>query len=254
MRLDPGAGEPHASLGDILLHYDWDWVASEREHEKAIALAPAFATAYLWGAEAQILNGDLPGALERLQRGQALDPLSMNIRAFVGNTLGVLGRREQAVAELRLAISLDPTYPRSRRELARQLLALGRTDEALAEARKLAEVAPDDLSASATLGLCLGRAGRTAEARALLGRLENEPNRPFISSLELARVAAGLLDRDLTIHYLQKAVDAREGFLPFIGIDVEFNFLRKEPRFLAIERTIGIGAPHGTPVAPTTGG
>jgi TolB-like protein/Flp pilus assembly protein TadD len=253
LRLDPGAGEPHASLGDILLHYDWDWVASEREHQKAIALAPAFATAYLWASEAQVLDGDLNGALARLQHAQALDPLSMTIRTTLAATLGLLGRREQAIAELRGAIALDPTFPRARRELALQLLALGRTDEALETARKLGELAPDNLPAVAVLGLCLGRSGHAPEARALLKRLDGESNKPFVSSLELARIAAGLQDRDLTIRYLERAVEAREGFLPFIGGDDEFAFLHRDPRFLAIERMIGIGASHGTPVTPTAG-
>ena len=252
MRLDAGAGEPHASLGDILFHYDWDWVASEREHEKAIALVPAFATAYLWSSEAQILNGKPDDALARLQRAQELDPLSMNIRTTYAATLGLMGRNAEAVEQLRSTIALDPKFPRSRRELARRLLALGKTDEALAEARKLAELAPDDLPSVAVFGMCLGRAGHRAEARALLGRLANAPDKPFISSLELARVAAGLLDRDLTIRYLERAVAAREGFLPFIGHDEDFAFLRQDRRFLAIERTIGIGAAHGAPIAPST--
>ena len=253
MQLDPGAGEPHASLGDILLHYDWDWGASEREHKKAIALAPAFATAYLWGSEAQILNGDLHGALARLQRAQALDPLSMTIRTTLATTLGLLGRREQAIAELRGAMELDPTFPRAGRELALQLLALGRSNEALLEARKAAELAPDNLPAVAVFGLCLGRSGHSEEARALLKRLDRKQNKSFVSSLELARIAAGLLDSELTIRYLQRAVDAREGFLPFIGGDNEFAFLHHDPRFLAIERKIGIGASRGSALSPATG-
>ncbi len=243
--LDPGAGEPHASLGDILFHYDWDWAASEHEHEKAIELAPAFATGYQWGSEAQILNGDLAGALARLQRARALDPLSMIIRDSLANVLGLLGRREEALAELREAIVLDPGFARTRRELALQLLALGRTGDALAEARALAKLAPDNLPALAVLGLCLGRAGHAEEARALLKRLDGEPGKPFISSLELARIAAGLLDRDLTIRYLERALEAREGFLPFIGGDDEFAFLHHDSRYLALARKIGIGAIRG---------
>jgi len=254
LRLDPGAGEPHASLGDILLHYDWDWDASEREHEKAIALSPAFATAYLWGSEAQFIKGDWAGALARLERAQALDPLSMTIRTTLAKTLGSVGRREQAIAELHAAIALDPTYPRARVELALQLLGQGHTDEALSAAQKAAELAPDNLPALAALGLCLGRSGHAEEARALLKRLEGDRNVPFTSALELARIAAGLRDSDLTVRYLERAVDAREGFLPFIGGDHEFDFLRHDPRFLAIERTIGIGASHGAPVGPPAGG
>ena len=251
--LDPTAGEPHASLGDILFHYDWDWAASERELEEGIRLAPAYATAYQWGSETQILRGDLEGALARLRQARAIDPLSMIIRTSLGNLLGLLGRRDEAVTELRAAIELDPAFPRTRRELALQLLALGRTDEALAGARKLAETAPDNQPSMAVLGLCLGRAGHASEARALLKKLEGEKGKPFISSLELARIAAGLQDRDLTIQYLQKAVGTREGFLPFIGGDDEFAFMREDARYQAIVQTIGIGASRGMPVTATAG-
>lgn len=246
--LDPTAGEPHASLGDILFHYDWDWAASARENAEAIRLAPAFATAYQWSAEPQILNGDLEGALDRLRQARAIDPLSMIIRTTLAHTLGLLSHHEEAVTELRAAIELDPAFPRSRRELALQLLARGRTDEALAEARKLAEIAPDNLPSLAVLGLCLGRAGHTSEARALLKKLDGEKGKPFVSSVELARIAAGLQDLELTIRYLQKAVEAREGFLPFIGSDDEFAFLREDSRYQAIARTVGIGAERGAPV------
>lgn len=248
--LDPAAGEPHASLGDILFHYDWDWGAAELEHRLAISRAPAYATAYQWGSEAQILHGNLDGALARLRKAMAIDPLSMIIRAQFANALGLLGRREVAVKELRAAIELDPAFPRTRRELVLQLLALGRTDEALAEARKLAEIAPENLPSMAVLGLSLGRAGLAGEARALLKKLDGEKGKPFISSLELARIPAGFQDRDLTIRYLRKAVEAREGFLPFIGGDDEFAFLRKDSRYQEVARTIGIGESRGTVVRP----
>jgi len=252
IELDPHAGEPHASLGDILFHYDWDWRGSEREHEKAIELAPAFATAYQWGAEAQILNGDLASALARLQRARALDPFSMIIRFNLANVLKLLGRRDQAITELREAIAVDPNFARTRWELARQLLALGRTGDALAEAHKLAELAPDSIPANAVLGLCLGRAGDTDGARTLARRLEGWRPIRFVSSLELARIAAGLRDRDLTIGYLQQAVDAREGFLPFISGDDEFAFLRDDPRFVAITQAIGIASGRGGTPTHTT--
>ncbi|MBV8337280.1 MAG: TIR domain-containing protein [Alphaproteobacteria bacterium] len=252
IELDPHAGEPHASLGDILFHYEWDWRGSEREHETAIGLAPAYATAYQWGAEAQILNGDLAGALARLQRARTLDPYSMVIRYNLANVLKLLGRREQAIAELRAAIALDPNFARTRWELARQLLALGRTGDALTEARKLAELAPDNTPAIAVLGLCLGRASDAQGARTLLKRLEGWRSARFISSLELARIAAGLRDRDRTLGYLEQAIDAREGFLPFIGGDDEFAFLHDDSRFVDITRKIGI-APVPS-VAPTRSG
>ena len=240
LQLDPGAGEPHASLGDILFHYNWDWAGSEREHEQAIKLAPAYATSYQWSAEALLLIGDIDGAIARLRRARTLDPLSMIVRAQLGQTLAVSGRRDEAIAELREALVLDPEFLRTRRELARQLLATGHRDEALVEARRSVAAAPGDLSSLATLGLCLGRTGHAAEARALLARLEGESKQRFVSSLELARISAGLGDRDTTLRLLGQAVEAREGFLPFIGEDEEFEFLDGDPSYVAILKAIGI--------------
>ncbi|MEO6263427.1 MAG: hypothetical protein ABIO58_00365 [Luteimonas sp.] len=240
IELDPGAGEPHASLGDILFHYDWDWAGSEREHEQAIKLALAYATAYQWSAEALLLTDDIDGAIARLRHARTLDPLSMIVRAQLAQTLALNGRRNEAIAELREALVLDPGFLQTRRELARQLLAAGRRDEALMEARRLVAASPDYLPGLATLGLCLGRTGHADEARALLTRLDDESKRHFVSSLELARVSAGLGDRDTTLRYLEQAVEAREGFLPFLAGDEEFDFLHGEPRFAAIVRKIGI--------------
>ncbi len=240
IELDPDAGEPHASLGDILFHYDWDWAGSEREHERAIELAPGFATAYHWGSEPLLLEGDLDGALTRIRQARVLDPLSMIIRAALAQTLAIAGRRDEALAELQDALALDPGFPRTRRELARQLLAEGRRDEALVEARRLVAANPDNLHGRATLGLCLGATGHSDEARALLARLENESRTHFVSALERARITAGLGDRDGTIGYLEQAVATRDGFLPFLADDEEFDFLRGDPRFVTIMRRIGI--------------
>ena len=69
----------------------------------------------------------------------------------------------------------------------------------------------------------------------------------------MARIAAGLLDRDLNIRYLKQAVDAREGYLPFIGGDDEFAFLRHDERYLTLVRMIGIGASRGVAVTAMHG-
>jgi TolB-like protein len=237
--LDPGAGEPHASLGDILFHYDWNWDESAREHQRAIALAPGFATAYHWGSEADLLRGDRNGALDRIKHARSLDPLSMVIRSYLAQTLAIAGRRDESIVELRDALALDPLFPRTRRELARQLLAAGHRDEALAEARKLVATAPDDVQALATLGLCLGANSQTDEARALLAQLDDRSKTRFVSAYERARVTAGLGDREATLRYLEQAVATRDGFLPFLAYDFEFDFLRKDARFAEISAQVG---------------
>ena len=240
IELDPGAGEPHASLGDIHYHYDWDWEASERELGKALELAPAFATAYQWSAEPTLLTGDADAAITLLRRAQALDPLSMIIRAQLGHTLAVAGRREEAISGLREAVALDPDFLRTRLALLRLLLYASRNDEALQQGRQLVAKNPDYVPGLAALGLCLGRTGHAEEALALLARLDGQRESRFVSSLELARITAGLGEREKTLGYLENAVEAREGDLPLLTTFAEFDFLHGDPRYAAVVRAIGI--------------
>jgi TolB-like protein len=240
LELDPGAGEAHASLGDIYFHYYWDWSRSQHEHEQAMQLAPAFATAYQWDAEPLEIVGDYAGAIAKLRHAQELDPLSMVIRAQLGRVMARSGQRDQAIAELREAIALDPEFLRTRRELVRQLLAAKRNDEALLQARQLQALGSKDVSSLAILGLCLGRNGFPDEARAVLLQLDEASKLRFVSSLERARISAGLGEREATLKYLEKAVADREGNVPLLATDEEFEFLHGDPRYAAILHSIGV--------------
>jgi tetratricopeptide (TPR) repeat protein len=166
----------------------------------------------------------------------------MVIRATLGQTLSVTGDRDGAIAELREAVQLDPRFPGTRSQLARELLAAGRAEEALAEARQVVETNPDHLPGHGLLGLCLAATGHTTEARQILSELDGESERRFVSSLDRARVTAGLRDGEATLRYLEEAVDAREGSLPFLPTFHEFDFLQGNPRYAAILERIGVPA------------
>src|SRR5204862_8023435 len=111
---------------------------------------------------------------------------------------------------------------RTREELARLLLNAGQTEEAVVEARQSVTDNPDDPVGLAMLGLCLGVAEKGDEARAILAKLDDQAGHRSISALDLARVTAGLGDRETTLRYLEQAVERREGFLPFLMEYEEF--------------------------------
>lgn len=240
IELDPRAGEPHASLGDIHFHYDWDWEASDRELRRAIELSPGFATAYLWHSEPLLLLGRTAEATEALERARTLDPLSMTARTLLSRARWASGNEEAVLEELREAVRLDPHFPGTRGELARRLLVRGKAKEAVAEARILVETNPDHVPGLATLGLCLGVTGERDEARAILAKLDRQSESRFVPSLDRARIAAGLGDEEATLNYLEAAVEAREGTLPQLPFFEEFEFLDGNPRFESIRERVGL--------------
>lgn len=80
-------------------------------------------------------RGDPIGALEHLDRARAILPERGTYAMARGTTLALLGRRDEALAELRAAVGARPSWERARANLAGALAMTGRRDEAAEEAR-----------------------------------------------------------------------------------------------------------------------
>src|SRR5262245_38982096 len=48
LEIDDSLAQAHATLGNVLFNYDFNWTAGEKELTKALALDPNYATAHLW--------------------------------------------------------------------------------------------------------------------------------------------------------------------------------------------------------------
>lgn len=110
LNIDETLAEPHATLGFIAWHYEWDWEASDREFKRALELNPSYATAHQWYS-------------------------LLLIR---------LGRTDEAVAEMRHARELDPLSAIIIQDYAEILYHARRYDEAIEAAHKTLELAPDN--------------------------------------------------------------------------------------------------------------
>src|SRR5256712_4308721 len=68
LALEPSLAEAHASLGDQLCFYDWDWPAAEREFRRAIELNAALANAHYFYSNCLGSHGRLDAALAEAPR------------------------------------------------------------------------------------------------------------------------------------------------------------------------------------------
>src|SRR6185295_11931816 len=48
LEIDPDLAEAHASLGQILVQFDWDWAGAEREFRRALEINPTSGIALHW--------------------------------------------------------------------------------------------------------------------------------------------------------------------------------------------------------------
>ncbi|HWR96120.1 MAG TPA: tetratricopeptide repeat protein, partial [Arenimonas sp.] len=79
LELDPGLAEAHASLGEAVYYWEYDWAGAEKAFRRAIELNPKYATAHQWYAELLANSGKHDEAIKRIDTALELDPFSMVI-------------------------------------------------------------------------------------------------------------------------------------------------------------------------------
>jgi hypothetical protein len=67
-----------------------------------------------------------------------------------------------------------------------------------------------------------------------------ETSSSHTSSFEKAEIYARLDDHEQALRWLEKALDERMRYVAYINVDPVFDNLRAEPRFLALQKRIGL--------------
>jgi tetratricopeptide (TPR) repeat protein len=166
LELDAQQPEAHVSLGLVRAFWEWDWAGSESAFRRAIAIAPGYAMAHCWYGYLLSALGRHEEALSELRLALDLDPLSLVTLAAIGSASFYARRYEEAIAHYRHALDIEPDFPAVLADLARTLEYSGRTAEAVQEfERALGSAGTPMTSHSAGLANALALSGRVGEAR-----------------------------------------------------------------------------------------
>jgi TolB-like protein/DNA-binding winged helix-turn-helix (wHTH) protein len=239
LELDPTLAEAHTSLAFVLMHYDWDFAAAEKEYLRAIDLNPNYATTHQWYAVNLAVTGRMDAALAELRHAQELDPLSLIISADIGELLGVARRYEEAAAQLQSTLQMDPNFLLAHYDLVVIYQYQQKYAEAADHARKAMELAPGSLWAQGLLGGTYALNGQRDKARKVMASIQRSPHRKE-SANSLAMIATYLGDKDEAFHWLQVARDERSGSLILLKSIPCWDALRSDPRFASLLHDVGL--------------
>ena len=108
LALNDALAEAHSALGSVKVLADWDWSGAEREFHKAIALNPNYAIAHAeYGHKVlSAVMGRYDDALAELRRAQELDPLSVPIAMQIGWVYNHARRWDQSIAQFQRVLEL----------------------------------------------------------------------------------------------------------------------------------------------------
>src|SRR6202021_3316569 len=99
--LDSALGEAHNSLAFCLDGFDWDLESGGKEFRRAIELNPGYATAHHWYAWHLSLLGRYDEAIAEMKKAESLDPLSLIINSDLAELLVLAHSDDQSIQQSR---------------------------------------------------------------------------------------------------------------------------------------------------------
>ncbi|SPF47899.1 Tetratricopeptide TPR_4 [Candidatus Sulfopaludibacter sp. SbA4] len=237
--LDPDLAEPYASLAFIRGLYEWEWEDAERLFKRAIALNPGYATAHHWlGCDHYAMLGRFDEALDEITIAIQLDPLSSIIQENRGYILMLRREYEAAIAAYRELQAFDPTFYKGYTSMGRAYAQIGRYAEALAMLEKGRSLAGDLPSILGAMGQVSALSGDERRARELLAELERLAQTRYVASTSYALVWLGLGEKAKALDWLEKGCGLRESPLTTLKVHPVYDPLRGEPRFQELLRRL----------------
>ncbi len=193
LELDPDLGEAQTAYASVL-QYKGRSNEAIAAFEKAIELAPGYATSYHWLAEHWRRDRNRPDtALHLITKAKELDPLSPVINITVAQTLTDIGRYEEALAQIDHAIEISSAFA-SAYTVKSEIMAwsFGKLDQALQLSDYAAELDPQSLNSCVEIARLLSHLGDDAAAIENIEHcLEQGPDYTYahFAAMEIYRVA-----------------------------------------------------------------
>ena len=231
LSLNESIAEPHASLGEVLMQYFFDWKKAGSELDRALELNPSYATAHFWRATHHMALGRTDDSLTQVRKAVELDPLSMIILTDAARNLYLARRYDEAINQYQRSLDVDPNFPIAHKGLAEVYAQIGKYDEAVSEIERAIALSGRSIFILDDLGYIYARAGKREDARKVLEDLDKLANDEYVPSYGRAVICAALGNKEDAMNWLEKAYDERN-FLVYLKVDPAFDTLRKEERFL----------------------
>ena len=240
LRLDPDLAEAHTGLGRYKFLYERNWPEAEREIKTALALNPNSAAAYGVLGSFYHTQGRIEEAIAAKRAAHALDPFSPLAISEVGYPYYYGRRYDDAITHFRKAIELEPDYSWAHLFIGQVYVQKGMLTEAIASMQEALRLSGGDVRARATLGHAYAVAGDRTRALEVLNDLTAASAKAYVSPYFLAVVHSGLKDAGRTFAHLEKALEERHPYLNLLKVEPVFDWLRPDPRFVALEKRVGL--------------
>ena len=237
LELDDSLAEAHVASAVFETWAEWDWPSAERAFERAFELKPNDADARALYSHFLNIVGRPDEAMAQIERALELDPLNTLNRVFYGVDLTIVRRYDDAIAELREARKLAPGNKVVHTGLHTAFYLKGMYEEAFKE-QKTWFAAAGDREMESALVRGYTEAGYPGAMSLAADTLAARPN--YYAPMEIAGLYVSAGKKDQSLEWLEKAFEAGDPNIPYLSVIPHFDSLRDEPRFQELLRRMNL--------------
>jgi TolB-like protein/Tfp pilus assembly protein PilF len=241
LTLDDTLAEAHTTLAHILINYDWNWSAAEKEFKRSIELKPDYARAHQWYAIHYLTAmGRLEEAVREMKKALELEPASLVMNTFMGATLYYAGRYDEAIDQCRRTIEMDPNFAVAHWHLGLAYEQKQLLDAATEEFKKAVSLSGGSPLMKAALGRAYAESQKKQDANEILNELNELAKRQYASAFEIATIYIALGNNEQAFQLLENAYAERSFHLVNLNVSPQFKSVRSDPRFQDLVQRIGL--------------
>jgi adenylate cyclase len=233
LRENEGLAEAHSALAGFLIGED-DSLGAQREARRALELNPSLTDPYRWLALLAAGEGRIDEAVRLLETAQRLDPVDINVLAFLGRAYHYAGRTSDALAHW------ERTKPlvafRTYAHLTEYYLSVGEYAKATLTVREMERLRPGNLWADTYGGMLAAKTGNTETARRALDRLRERGRTGELTVIGAGFIEYALGNMDGFLEAMEAAFRVHQ--LPLLELMYSplFAAARSDPRLLDLLR------------------
>jgi TolB-like protein/Flp pilus assembly protein TadD len=240
LRIHPGCAEAYASLAYSKLLYEWDFAGAEKAFRHSLELNPNHAPAHYWYALYLAAMGRDDEALRQIGLALELDPLSLVINTHKGWVLYFARRYDHAAEQLLSTIEMDESFAAAHYFLGLVYLQTRQLQDAAKQFRKAAEISNNHPAPVTGLARTMAVSGSKKDALKILKQVEEMAGRRYVAPYYLAVSHLALGNRQRTMECLSRSYEERSPYMSNLRRDPELDGIRSDAAFMKLLRRAGL--------------
>jgi DNA-binding winged helix-turn-helix (wHTH) protein/TolB-like protein/tetratricopeptide (TPR) repeat protein len=235
LQIDQSLSDVRYQVAWVKMLFEWDWTGAEADFKRALELNPNHADAHFGYATFLSLMGRRDEALAELETAKQISPINI----IGSNVLYRTGEYDRALLEANKALEFNPKRISSLQWAAMVYEYKGMYPEAIAifERARQVEDTPELKAFEAHTFALMGKRDEALKVIEELKEISDQHQR-YVSPFYIATIYAGLGEKNQALVWLEKAYQDRSFWIATLKTNPQFDGLRGDSRFQELLRRV----------------